>query len=293
MTDLKDLLETATTDPNALNKLRKVISPGVTVFVLGDDGLDIDATLEAIKYWQLHSFSPGEWGEDDTPTVDIGEAFPQRVQLDPLKLQPLTGGLWDKLWALENGHELAAAIYWGGRERHIIASVPEIKLNTRALIAGEGWPLLSEVVKLMNRDESVKEQAMDAVYPAVRQRLVTQTPVQVGHQAVQDALDDEYNKGMLDIGRYLRLKVSATDNHWPHAKKQALKAAIHAGFDLEEIRTLAFETGCDPDDLPRVKTGAVRGLVTWADRRNDLGRLSELVRIQRPGRWHEHMQDHV
>ena len=115
-----------------------------------------------------------------------------------------------------------------------------------------------------------------------------------GVESAINKLEVEYSKGMVDLGRYLRLKeeyetkkaklqettssqVSDTSSrrgtkpvNLPELRKQ-----ITSCFDREELRTLCFDLYVDYDSLTAEgKEGKARELVSYFDRR---GRISELI----------------
>lgn len=318
---LKKLLQTAVTDPKALTELRQRFRPGVTVFVPGDDGLDIDATCAAVDYYEQHGDAPVEWGEDDEGreilTVDILVAFPKRQRLDPVRLKPLTPGLWSRLWDHPNGHELVAAVRWGVQQGHIAMSAMEVKIKVRNLLSdGEPWALLDGVIEKMGRDADVKRWAMDAVYPAVqtpasqvggdtinmsgdfrrsvvnigaspRRQTAQPSPSSQGARAALLALEREYRAGKIDIGRYLPLKAGMVEQL--ASDPTVLHGVLLAGFSIEEIKTLCFDLGVNYDHLPGEGIGKARELTAWMQRRRRTSDLLNAINAANPAAWQRYL----
>lgn len=294
---LETLLETAATDPKALAELRRIIPSDVTVFVLAGEVIDIEATLDAIGYWEQYNYPPTEWGEDsdghEILTVAIGDAFPERQRLNPLNLRVVTPGLWKRLWESEDGHLRVAAIYWGREQGEIRMGDREIKIEVRALLDdGEPWPLLEDLMRAM------PDRELDAVYPTVQ---APQRDDVESHRVVVNAgaplmdqerialsgfatVVQEYQTGMIDIGRYLKLKESYVVKLVEH--RAVLPRVINAGFDLSGVRTLCFVLGVDYDSLPgQGKTGKVRELVMYMVRRNRTSELADAITRENPAAW--------
>jgi len=303
---LKTLLKKAATDPKALAELRQRFSSGVTVFVPGADGIDIDATCAAVDYYEQHGHSPLEWGEDDDGqdilTVDIAEAFPERRRLNPLTMQPITPGLWSRLWDSKNGHERVAALWWGQRTGAIRDSDTQIKLNIRMLLTNGGWPLLRQCIIDMSRDAEVKRRAMDVVYPAAQspRPAPRQTSEQKGAQAASSDLDAAYNRGEIDIARYPKLKASQGDGDLssyiiqplydpPHYRNHsALHKALVESFNLAELEDLAFDLNCNPEKSLRSRdttSSLARELLTWALRHGRGVEFLVAMRRANPASW--------
>jgi hypothetical protein len=290
---IKTLLEKAVSgDRMAVADLRSAFSHR-TVFVAPGGKVNISATLAAIEYERLYQVAPHEWG--DEPTVTAAQAFAARVRLDPIHLRPVTPGLWERLWESENGHKLVAAIHYGRHTGDIRESEKSIRLNVKALLSGTPWLLLDEVVKDMRRDDGVYLRAMGTVYPqAEAVRCSAPMPAPVASTPVGltlDALERAYNRGEIDIARYLKLKASIPEPCQDLPEASRLRDAIVAGFNLGEIKTLCFNIGCDHESLRRqTRQGMAQELVMWAKRRGQFGALSDEVRRQNPLRWREYME---
>ena len=280
----KELLRKAASgDVAALATLRRHVPANLTVFVSPGGKLDIAATLEAHEYYLNYQTQPNEW--NDEPTVNFAQAFPVKVRRHPLTLKPITPGLWTRVWD-DGGHELVAAIYWGWRARAIQMSEMELGIAIKSHLE-KPTALFRECTTMMRRDGEAMQRAMDAVSAPVECEQVMpcamRTPVSDG---AMDALEEEYRKGNIDIGRYLKLKAS-TQSVWSHEKCVALNKLIASYFSLSEINTLIFNMSLNGDDFPQRRSSAARELTGWARRRGQLDKLSELVKMANPGRWIE------
>jgi len=287
--DKKLLTKAAKGNTGALATLRRTTPANLTVFVLKDGTLDIDATLQAYQYYLDYQEQPDEWGEE--PTVNFATAFPAKVRRDPVKLKPVTPGLWTDLWESENGHEMVAAIWYGIRRGHIHESELELKGRVRRHLESPDQ-LLLDVLREMKRDEGQMRVAMDVVNAPAEQIVVPaprqqQTPRQQGQSSALADLEAEYNRGGIDVGRYLKLKASMTTakSEWSHEKYIALCHLIENYFSMSEINGLVFDMGLDRDDFTQRRSVAARELTNWAKRRSQLDKLSGLVKDENPNRW--------
>lgn len=62
-----------------------------------------------------------------------------------------------------------------------------------------------------------------------------------------------------------------------------LLAQLNASFGLEEVKTLAFQLGLDPDQLPQENRDVMaRELLIYLQRRKQLPELLQLVQRERP-----------
>jgi len=288
--DKKLLTKAASGDTAALATLRRTTPANLTVFVAPAGKLDIDLTLAAYQYYLDYQEQPDEWG--DEPTVNFAQAFPAKVRRDPINLKPITPGLWTDLWESHNGHKLVAAIRWGLAHQHIRDSELELKNRVRRHLEAPDQ-LLLDVVKEIERHADSMQVIMSAVNAPIMQdvapELCQPTPRQQGQSSALDDLEEKYQRGDLDIGRYLKLKASMTvaKTEWSHEKYIALYHLIGSHFSLSEINGLIFDMGLHRDDFTQRRSSAARELTNWAKRRSQLDKLSGLVKDANPNRWVE------
>lgn len=274
-------------DTGALKELRQTVQPHLTVFVVSEGKVNTAATLEAFAYFQENNYPPEEW--DDAPTLTLAQAFVQRVRRNPLTLRPVTPGVWSKLWDTDDGHKLVAAIHWGVAHGHIRESALSLKGRVRNHMERRDQFLL-DIVTEMERDEAQANYAMGAVLcPVEREQPATPppSPRQQGQAAAQDALEAAYQRGEVDISRYLKLKATPSTSEWSHEKYIALNQMIKTSFSLSEIQGLIFDMGLDRDNFSKKRDMAAMGLSQWAKRRGQLDKLSGLVKRANPNRWIE------
>jgi len=283
--DKKLLTKAASGDTVVLATLRRTMPASLTVFVAPGGKLDIDATMAAYEYYLAYQEQPDEWG--DEPTVNFATAFPAKVRRDPVRLKPVTPGLWTDLWNSDNGHKLIAAIHWGIPRGHIQVRGLALKDMVRKHLESPDQ-LLLDVLKEMERHEESMRFAMNAVNAPVAQTVAPE-PRQQGQSAALDELEAEYQRGRLDIARYLALKESmtTTQSTWSHEKYIALSHLIAEHFSLSEINTLIFNMSLHRDDFTQRRQTAARELTNWAKRRSQLDKLSGLVKDANPSRWME------
>lgn len=305
----KELLTKAVSgDTAALSTLRRTVSPSLKVFVAPAGKVDVPATLAAYQYYVDNGFPPDEW--NDEPTVTFAQAFPAKVRRNPLTLKPITPGLWTRVWESDGGPTLVAAIWWGRQHGHIRDTDPEIKVKVRARLHGTEWALLTEVIKMMQRDERQAQAAMNMVYAPMEHQvqetvIVTAAIVpgvekRAGLQSALETLEQEYNCGMIDIGRYTRLRENiytklqgCYGNKWTQAKVIALRDFIVKAYSLSDLKTLCFQVGVCYDDLAGdgLSMKALR-LIDNRQRRGLLDEVGELCKRQRPAMWAQMMSMH-
>ncbi len=284
----KELLKQAVDgNAGALKDLRQTVQSSLAIFVMHEGKVDPEATLGAFAYFQENGHAPDEW--DDAPLLTLARAFVQRVRRNPLTLRPVTPGVWSSLWNADDGHRLVAAIHWGISNGHIRESALSLKGRVRNHLEVQDQFLL-DIVTEMERDEAQASFAMSAVFcPIERERVAPPAPGprQQGQAAAQDALESAYQRGEIDIGRYLKLKASPPTSEWSHEKYLALGRVVHEYFSLSEIQALIFDMGLNHDDFSNRRNTAARELCQWAKRRGALDKLSNLVKQTNPNRWVE------
>ncbi len=114
-------------------------------------------------------------------------------------------------------------------------------------------------------------------------------------------LQEQLDRGYIDIGRHLRLKADwerqkaelesqltdvTVESASPvkRAERQKLQTRLREHFDKEELRSLCFKLGIEYDDLRgESRMGKIEGLITYCERH---GRTDELVTICRQLRSH-------
>jgi hypothetical protein len=72
----------------------------------------------------------------------------------------------------------------------------------------------------------------------------------------------------------------------PHPATQLpasqLRQLLAERFDNEELQTICFDLGIDPDNLPgQAKSARARELISYLERRNQLGKLYTWIRQHR------------
>jgi hypothetical protein len=275
---LKTLRKAIGDDLGALEQLRNEVG-GLSVFVEADGEIDPQATLEAFRYAQRYGTAPREW--DDVPTTTLAEAFAEKVKLDPIRLQVITPGLWTRLWERENGHNLVAALYWGIMRRHVTDSEVEIKAKVRALLDDTPWPLLDEVLTMLEKDEDEHKAARAAVYrrhkpvapidvvPPKSQTLKSTPPgaIAQGPGAVAAGAGGIAVGGSVHGG----ISMPGHGDSLPTRLHKALSALLSDG----ELRALLFDLGLDYDDLRgEGKSSKALEAVLWFSRRRHLRDLA-------------------
>ena len=261
--ELRKLLVKAVEGDTDARRYLQAQFAGATVFVLEDGKLDVDATTAAIQYRVKAGVDPDEW--DDVPTVTFDRAFAEKLQLNPLSLKPITPGTWANLWKRANGHLLVAAVYYGKRWSHIIASDLEIKRLVKAHLSGSSWLLLQDVLARMDADEDGKAVAMAAVIgknaPPLR---APEPPVPAPAKVRVAGSRTPYNRaGLLEM--------------------------MKASFNLQEIKDICFDLGVGYDDFGGEGLSAkTRELVLWAERNRRMEQLVDAVRRGNPHRFQAH-----
>ncbi len=87
----------------------------------------------------------------------------------------------------------------------------------------------------------------------------------------------------ITIGRLESAGLTTTADPQVNAAKVRLFEALPAGFSREELATLAFELGLDPEEIGgQGKSARARELVEHLARRDRLGELEARVRQLRP-----------
>lgn len=256
--ELRKALEKAKNGNDDARRELEFYTRNWSVFVLDNGELDVDATAGAIQYRLKADCDPDEW--NDLPTCTFDKAFAESQQLNPLTLRPVTPGTWEKLWKLPNGRRLAAIIYYGRAQGHIIMGDLEIRDKVRDLLSGASWGLLESVKGYFDADEDGRSAALAAV-------VGKRSPLLQAPMAVE--------------------RLGGREND-PYSTRHLLDMLV-AGFGLQEIRTLCFDIGVDHENLRgEGKTAKARELVLWAQRYDKTELLIDAARQRNPSRFRIH-----
>ncbi len=135
-------------------------------------------------------------------------------------------------------------------------------------------------------------------------KLVNESAIRAKIQGIDKTLaelQEQLDRGYIDIGRHLRLKADwerqkaelesqLTDvtvesvSPAKRAERQKLQTGLGEYFDKEELRSLCFELGIEYDDLRgESRLGKIEGLSAYCERH---GRSPELVATCRRLRPH-------